>query len=151
MGIGMKLTVGEYAAEHNLTVQSVYQRIKRGSLKSVESNGVKYVIVDNERIKHSLNTDVESMFKESFKELSKIIEKLQSQIFKKDKEIKRLTKSLEKCSKTKEHVFLQYINELQQLQITHNNNADPGSDDIIEVEPDKKKKKRNKKKKGKKK
>jgi len=145
----MKLTVGEYAAKHNLTVQSVYQRIKRGSLKSIESNGVKYVVVDSESIKGSLNTDVESMFKEPFKEMSKIIEKLQNQISKKDKEIKRLTKALEKCNKTKEDVFLQYIQEIK----TAPQLAAPvpdHDDNVIEVKEERSKKKKSKNKKNRK-
>lgn len=139
----MKLTVNEYAKEYKTSVQSVYQRIKRGSLKSIEENGIKYVIADSEPIKSILNPSIENEFKEMFK----MIERLQEQNISKDKEIKRLTKKLEKCNKTKEDVFLQYISEIK----TSHQLAAPVAkeEDVIDIKP-KKKKKSKKKKKGKK-
>jgi predicted DNA-binding protein YlxM (UPF0122 family) len=70
----MKLTVSEYAKEFKTSVQSVYQRIKRGSLKSIEENGIKYVVVDDDTIKPILKPSIESEFKSLFK----IVERLQS-------------------------------------------------------------------------
>jgi predicted DNA-binding protein YlxM (UPF0122 family) len=133
----MKLTVNEYAKEFKTSVQSVYQRIKRGSLKSVESNGIKYVVIEDTSIKSTLNENVESEFKDMFK----IIKRLQKQLTKKDKEIKRLVKALEKANKSKEEVFLNYITELKQLQITY---QEP--EEIILEEKKKKKFKKKKKK-----
>ena len=130
----MKLTVNEYAKEFKTSVQSVYQRIKRGSLKSVESNGIKYVIIEDTSIKSTLNENIESEFKDMFK----IIKRLQKQLTKKDKEIKRLVKALEKANGAKEDVFLSYINELKHLQITH---QEP-EEIIIEEKPKKWKKKK---------
>ena len=44
----MKLmTVGEYAKDSNVSVQSVYQRIKRGTLEVEIQNGVKYIKLGN--------------------------------------------------------------------------------------------------------
>jgi len=141
----MKLTVNEYAKEFKTSVQSVYQRIKRGSLKWVEENGVKYVVLEDESIKPSLNPNVESGFKEVFK----MVEQLHKQIKSKDKEIKRLTKKLEECGKGKEEVYLSYISELKQLQLSAPISTHKDDDDIIDVKE--KKKKRKSKKKGKKK
>jgi len=136
-----KLTVGEYAEQFNTSVQSVYQRIKRGSLKSIESNGVKYVVVEDISIKSTLNSSIESEFKDMFK----IIKRLQKQLTKKDKEIKRLVKALEKSNTSKEDVFLSYISELKQLQIAHKTKEE----EVIDLEEDKpkktKKQKKNKK------
>ncbi len=129
----MKLTVYEYAQEFGISVQSVYQRIKRGSLNSVKENGIKYVVVDSKK-------DIKPKVKSEFKQLVKMIKRLQDQIDSKDKEIKRLVKKLEKCSKSKEDVLLNYITELKQLQITSS------PEDIIDVKVKKKKKKKKKKK-----
>jgi predicted DNA-binding protein YlxM (UPF0122 family) len=137
----MKLTVNEYAMEFKTSVQSVYQRIKRGSLNSVEENGIKYVVVEENSIKPTLNPSVESGFKEVFK----IVERLQRQIKGKDKEIKRLTKQLAKCNKKSEGVYLSYIAELKHLQLKAPVNID---EDIIEVKPKKKKSKKKRKKNG---
>ncbi len=127
----MKLTVYEYAQEFGISVQSVYQRIKRGSLNSVKENGIKYVVVDSKK-------DIKPKVKSEFKQLVKMIKRLQDQIDSKDKEIKRLVKKLEKCSKSKEDVLLNYITELKQLQII----APLVEEEIIDVEPKKKKKKK---------
>jgi hypothetical protein len=145
----MKLTVNEYAIEFKTSVQSVYQRIKRGSLKSVEENGIKYVVVEENSVKPTLNPNVESGFKEVFK----IVERLQRQIKVKDKEIKRLTKQLAKCNKKSEGVYLSYIAELKYLQLKAPVKQSEDDADIIEVKTKKKKSKKKPKqcKKGKKK
>ena len=89
----MKLTVNEYATEFKTSVQSVYQRIKRGTLKSVEENGIKYVLVEGESIKDDLNPE----FKVTLKRAFKTIEYLQDENKAMRKEIKRLTKELSKA------------------------------------------------------
>jgi len=133
----MKLTISEYAKRLNVSVQSIYAQIKRGSLKSVEENGVKYVVLEDTTIKPK----VENTLKEAFK----IIKRLQKQIKVKDKEIKRLTKQLAKCNNKSESVYLSYITELKQLQLKAPVNID---EDIIEVKKKKKKSKTKRKKNG---
>ena len=138
----MKLTVSEYAIEFKTSVQSVYQRIKRGSLNWVEENGVKYVVLDKESIKPTLNPNVESEFKEVFK----IVTRLQRQIKEKDKEIKRLTKQLAKSNKKSEKVYLSYIAELKHLQLQPPVTQNKEDESIIEVKEKKKKSKKKRKK-----
>jgi len=130
----MKLTVSEYATHFKTSVQSVYQRIKRGTLKSFKENGITYVIVEDEAIKDDLNPSLESDLKEALKLI-----KAQS------KEIKRLSKALEKCNEKKESVYLQYIGELKQLQLEAP--APVKNDDVIDLDEVKPKKKKKKKKK----
>lgn len=120
-----KITVSEYATRFNISVQAVYKRIKVGSLKSVEENGIKFVVVEDTGLKPILN-NVESEFKELFK----IIKKQQ-------KEITRLNKKLEKSQKRESKVLKQFIVEMKYLQLK-------APDDIIDIEP--KNKKRRKKK-----
>lgn len=135
----MQITIKQYAENEGISVQSVYAKIKRGSLNSVEENGIKYVVLDEKGIKHSLNPNVENRFKEVFK----IVKRLQKQIKLKDKEIKRLTKQLAKCNKKSEKVYLSYIAELKQLQLKAPVNID---EDIIDVKEKKKKSKKKRKK-----
>jgi len=47
----MKLTVKEYAKNHNISVQSVYKRLKQNKLNSIIENGIKYIISENEDFK----------------------------------------------------------------------------------------------------
>jgi predicted DNA-binding protein YlxM (UPF0122 family) len=119
----MKLTIKHYAENEGISVQSVYQKIKRGSLKSVEENGIKYVILEDKGIK-SKETD-------TLKEAFKIIKRLQKEIKIKDKEIKRLTKK-------NESIFSSFLEKALMPPV-------PKDDDIIvDVAPKKKKKKKKK-------
>ena len=43
-----KLTVKEYATIHSVSVQSIYKRIKSGSLAVEEINNIKYIIINDE-------------------------------------------------------------------------------------------------------
>ncbi len=135
----MKLTVSEYAKRLNVSVQTVYKKVKRGVITTVKENNITYVIVDE---KGGLN-GVKQKVKESSNELLTLV-KIQQ------KEIKRLSKKLEKCNKVKENVFLQYIQEIKALtQIQAP--TEEQNDDIIDVKEKKKRsKKKDKKKKGKK-
>ncbi len=134
-----KITVSEYAREFNTSVQSVYQRIKRKTLNSVEEHGVKYVVIpDNtgsDRLNKGDDKGDKPKVQSEFKQLVKMIKRLQDQIDSKDVEIKRLTKKLEKCSKSKEDVLINYISELKQLRL-------PEPEEVIDVKPKKKKKKK---------
>ena len=120
----MKLTIKHYAENEGISVQSVYAQIKRGSLKSVEENGTKYVLLEDETIKPK----VENTLKEAFK----IIKRLQKEIKAKDKEIKRLTKKNEKQNK---FLIAKYENALPK----------PKNDDVVDVKVKKSKKKKRKK------
>ena len=119
----MQITIKRYAENEGISVQSVYAQIKRGSLKSVEENGVKYVLLEDKTIKPK----VENTLKEAFK----IIKRLQKEIKEKDKEIKRLTKKNEKQNK---FLISKYENALPK----------PKQDDIVEVKIKKKKSKKKK-------
>ncbi len=136
-----KLTVSEYATEFKTSVQSVYQRIKRGSLESIKENGIKYVLIasntGSEEIKSTLKSEVES----EFKTFTSLIKRMQNQLDAKDKEIRRLTKKLDKCNGTKEKVLLQYIDELKQLRI-----APVPTEDVVDVKVKKSKTKKKRKK-----
>lgn len=131
-----KLSVSDYAKEFKTSVQSVYQRIKRGSLKSVEENGIKYVLIEEESIKDDLNPE----FKVTLNRAFKTIEYLQNENKAMRKEIKRLTKELSRAQSGKSEVLEKFIFEMQRL-------AAPVQDQeevIIEVKDKKKKKKKSK-------
>jgi len=115
----MKITIKRYAENEGISVQSVYAQIKRGSLKSIEENGTKYVVIEEEAIKPK----VENTLKEAFK----IIKRLQKEIKAKDKEIKRLTQQNEKQTK---FLISKYENALPK----------PKQDDIVDVKVKPKKK-----------
>ena len=135
------MTVNEYAKSLNISVQTVYRKIKRGSLKTNKENGITYVIVDNQTGSESLNRGLNKGLNNDLSELLIIIRDLQ-------KEVKRLTKKLEKCNQTKEDTLLSFIGEMKRLSL-----PSEGSDivDVYPGETKKKKKQHNGKKNGKKK
>lgn len=153
----MKLTVKQYASEFKISPQAVYQKIKRGTLNCIEEEGVKYIVVKKPKVKHIEQAPFNEVENKSVKSPSKvkhieqgIVKDLLKQLkrkdkeFKeilatKDKEIKRLSKKLEKSSAEKEKVYLSYIQELKQLQITH------APSEVIDIEDDAPKKKKKKK------
>ena len=84
----MKLTVSEYAKRLNVSVQTIYKKIKRGVIPTVIENSITYVIVDSSEVKE----EVKQSSDDYCKQLLKIIKTQQ-------KEIKRLTKKNEKQNK----------------------------------------------------
>ena len=141
-----EITVQEYAKRFNTSVQSVYKRIKRGGLTTVERDGRKYVVVDDEAVKpveSGLNPSIQPSTQPGLMEwldfLTKELDRLQEENAKLLKENRRLVKKLEKCGKQKEEVLLSYIQELKQLQLMHRT-----AEEIIEAEVKPKKKKRKK-------
>lgn len=115
----MKTTVSEYAKRLNVSVQTVYKKIKRGDLTTVIENNITYVVDDTlevkEGVKHKDNNYCN--------QLLKIIKTQQ-------KEIKRLTKKNEKQNS---FLISKYENALPK----------PKVDDTVEVKVKKKKKKSN--------
>jgi hypothetical protein len=122
----MQLSIKDYASLRSISLQAVYQAIKKGKLKTVSKDGKKFVIVDASELKQVDQPDNNQDNKQLIKDLLK-------QLKRKDKEIKALTKKLIKCSRSKEEVLIQYIQELKQLQLP--------SPDPVDVKVKKKKKK----------
>jgi len=126
----MKLTVKEYATQLNVSVQSVYKKIKLGSLTTVKENGTTYVIVDSLEVKKV----VKPIQSNDCTELLNIIKR-------RDKEVKQLRKEIKRLTKKNESVFSAYLGEYQKAI------SAPKKDNPIEVKIKKKKEKKSKKKK----
>jgi len=88
----MKLTVKEYATQLDVSIQSVYKKIKRGSLTTVKENNITYVIVDNIEVTEPVQSD-------NYTELLDIIKRRDKEVKQLRKEIQRLTKKNEKQNK----------------------------------------------------
>jgi len=126
----MKLTVKEYATSLNVSIQSVYKKIKRGSLTTVKENNITYVVVDRLEVEE-VDKPVQS---NDCTELLDIIRRRDKEVKQLRKEIKRLTKKNEKQNK---FLIGKYENSLPV----------PKQDDIVDVTTMKKTKKKEKKKK----
>ena len=123
----MKLTVKEYATQLDVSIQSIYKKIKRGTLNTVKENNITYVIVDNLEVKKV----TEPIQSDDCMELLAIIKRRDKEVKQLRKEIKRLTKKNEKQNK---FLISKYENALPK----------PKQDDIVEVKVKKKKKKKSK-------
>ena len=128
----VKQSVNEYCTLHKVTPQSVYARIKRGTLEAIKENGVTMVLVE-----------VETPIQDEAKPISNDIQTiLQSIINDQKKEIKRLHKTIKQLEKQrfKDMDVLRDIltGKVSAPALT----AKPK--DFIDVKLDKKKKKRKK-------
>ena len=127
----MKLTVKEYATQLEVSIQSVYKKIKRGTLNVVKENGRTYVVVDSLEVKKATEPVIQS---NNCIELLDIIKRRDKEVNQLRKEIKRLTKKNEKQNK---FLISKYENAL----------PIPKQDNVVDIKVTKKKKK-NKKNKG---
>lgn len=151
----MKLTVKQYATKFNISVQAVYQRLNKGTLKSIEENGTKYVVVgkkDIQEVEQPLEQENAYSFKQEVKDLFKQlktkdekIENLEDKISKRDKEIKKLNKQLLKSVQAEKQTLINFIGEQQKLI------QKKSVDDVIEADFEESHEKSGKKKKHKKK
>ncbi|CAD7288380.1 hypothetical protein LMG7974_00981 [Campylobacter majalis] len=147
-----KLQVSEAAQELGISKEAVYNRIRRGSLKSSEEDGVKYVLFDDEAksdekktksTKTQKNTTNSDKFIEFLlNELSEL--KSQNQNLQSDKE--KLYKEKEQMLvnskaeimavyKDKDEKLMQFLNILQKPSLTHDvdvSNTEP----VIDAELD---------------
>jgi hypothetical protein len=105
----VKITIKDYATQVGISTTAVYKQVQKGVLNSVEENGQKYVIIEDE--------DTNQGFKPGLKQVEnkkddcfKLVEKLM-------KENKRLTKELLKQSESKERMLLSYVQEMKTLLI----------------------------------
>lgn len=129
----MLLTVKQYSDKNGVTVQSVYAKVKRGTLETVVKDGIKYV-------KHPLNDSIEKNLK--CKKQKKEIKYLKSILKEKEKNIETLSKSLNDYS----NVLNASLNNLN-LQIENKPlNKIKDDEEIIEADVKKNKKKSKKKK-----
>jgi hypothetical protein len=120
------------------TVTKYIKEIKRGVITTVKENNITYVVLDD---KEGV-TEVKEEVSQSSYELLTLVKTQQ-------KEIRRLTKKLEKCNKGKEDVLLNYIGELKAIKQIQA--PVPEEEDVIEVKEEKSKKSKKKKNKKKKK
>lgn len=158
-----RYTVAEYAKLKNTSVQNIYAKIKRNTLKHTTVDNTVYVLIeeddnsivisqDTKTIK--LNDNINKEFKQTKQELKKVKkllkqslkdnQRLQSKIDKNDQYIKQLNKQLNKEKDQSITVLKQFISE----QRTLNHQPIVNDDEIVVnevVKKNKKTKKKNKK------
>lgn len=159
-----KLTVSEYSEEIGKSKQSIYNRIKRGTLKSDVVDGVSYVYVDDvikptveqpikqlnttlkqpfKNVNQSENTKLIFALKKQIKEDKKLLKEYRAEIKSKDKEIKRLNKLLTAEKDVSIDILKQFIGEMKVLSHRTTDIVEPEiiEDDEIKTKSKKKKKK----------
>lgn len=105
MGAPKKLSVAEASKLLGISKEAVYNRLRRGSLKSVEQNGIKLVILGNEELGKPFEKESQSEF----------IEFLKSEIEQLKAQNKELLKKHDELYKQKEELLTQTKNEIKQL------------------------------------
>ena len=129
------LTITQYANQHQVSKQSVYDRIKRGTLKAIIQDGVKMIDTDDlQGESMTLNNDKvdsQSMVLKEVKRAYKQVIKQQKQV------IKRLEKELDYCRTSKDNNY----NKLERL-FDRLYNDKPQIVDVDIIKPKKKKRKK---------
>lgn len=129
------MKVGEYSKAFGVSVQSVYQRIAKGTLKSEIKDGIKYVKVFDEPLNNSFNKKSSKIKQDNCKDIIKVYKRM----------VKNLEKQIVKLEQKKDR---DYAN----LEKLFNKALDLKKDTpLIEAELVGTKKKKKKKSKGKKK
>jgi len=100
----MDLTISEYAKRFNVSQQSVYAKIKRGTLTTIVKDNTKYIQCDASMFKDAKSSSVEdiksvkveqSIEQYKFKALRKDYKQLLKVVEKKDKQIEKLLNKVE--------------------------------------------------------
>ncbi len=125
----MKLTVKEYATQLDVSIQSVYKKIKRGSLTTVKENGIIYVVVDGLEVEEV----VKPVQSTNCTGLLDIIKR-------RDKEVKQLRKEIKRLTKKNEAVFSSFLEKALMPP------KPDKKDDFVDIKVKPKKKKKSKKK-----
>jgi len=94
-----KITVNEYAKKHQISRQTVYNRVKNGLLESIEEDG-SILVYD----------DIKEVSKGSKDKCQKFVKKLL-------KRIDKLEKQLNKERKSKDTLILAYVDEMKALYL----------------------------------
>jgi precorrin-6B methylase 1 len=105
----VKITIKDYATQVGISTTAVYKQVQKGVLNSVEENGQKYVIIEDEETNQGFKHGLKQVGKNK-DDCFKLVEKLM-------KENKRLTKELLKQSESKERMLLSYVQEMKTLLI----------------------------------
>jgi len=137
----MKLTVKEYATAYNVSIQSVYKRIQRSTIQTVKENNTIYVVVDNKEVEQS----TQPVQSNDYAELLDIIRRRDKEVKSLNKEIKRLTKRLEKAQSGENQTLKEVFHELRELKLISAPVPDHDND-VIEVQEEKPKENKSKKK-----
>lgn len=136
------ITVTEYCKRHNVSTQSVYSRIKRGTIEHEVVNGVKMVFDGDVAQTQSVPTPIVNDYND-------VIDLMQSIIDNQQKEIKRLIKRINKLEKNgdKNADVLREIllGKIKPIQLEQLGQVPIDVDVDIDVEQPKKKKKSKKK------
>ena len=95
-----KITVTEYAKKYQITRQTVYNRIKKGLLESIEENDTTLVFDDIKEVSRDSKKD----------DCQKLVKKLM-------KRIDKLEDRLEKSEDQKLELAMSYVNEMKSLYL----------------------------------
>ncbi len=130
-----KIRVAEYARRVGVSTNSVYKQIKRGVIPSEKVNGLTYVLIDSEEVTAGLESGVAG----GVSECERLLNLVETQA----KEIKRLTKQLEKSGRRTEKALRDYLAEYQRA--LPSKPADKEEEIVVKVKKDRKKKKKKRK------
>lgn len=109
-----KLTVNDAAEKLGISKEAIYNRIRRNTIKSIEENGIKYVILDDS-ITNKPKTNITNAKKESSVSKNDFVKYLIAQIEELKIKNKTLQEDKEKLFREKEEILISTKDEIKTM------------------------------------
>lgn len=110
-----RLPVSEVALILGISKEAVYNRIRRGSLKSVEKDGVKFVLLDDEQNDDKNDKNPQKSTQKTQVSQDKFIEFLLNELTELKNQNQNLQSDKERLFKEKEQMLIESKNEISQI------------------------------------
>ena len=101
-----KITINEYAKKHQITRQTVYNRVKSGLLEAIEEDGVTLIYDEDIEVSNNNNIDCQKLVKKLYKRIDKL-----------EKQNDKLQARLEAEQDKNSSLILSYVEEMKALYL----------------------------------
>lgn len=101
-----KISINEYAKKYQITRQTVYNRIKKGLIETVEEDGVLFVLDEEIKKPKERKTDCQKLIKDLRKQNKKLL-----------KRIEKLESKLDEEKEKSTSILLAYVDEMKALYL----------------------------------
>jgi len=123
-----KISLQEYAKLKKISLVTVNKHIKNNIVESIKEKNRRYILINrNEMVTekdttniNSLDTSIESIYKERIKDLKLMNKQLMKQNKQLNKDNKLLIKDLKSATDESKNVYKQFISEMKNIAIPHN-------------------------------
>jgi len=122
-----KISLQEYAELKKISLVTVNKHIKNNIVESIKEKNRRYILIDRNEVVtkkdtiniNSLDTNIESIYKERIKDLKIMNKQLIKQNKQLNKDNKLLFNDLKNATDESKNVYKQFISEMKNIAIPH--------------------------------